>query len=268
MDLMHELARTLAATAADVLPVAVFMLFFYRIVLKQKLTNRTDILVGLGFVMVGLALLLIGVDKALFPAGRMMVEQLSPIDGHETAATMPPWSSYGRLYLFAFCITFAAALAEPALLAVATRANEISGGSISIWGLRVAAALGVASGVTLGCIRIVTGIPLHWCIAAAFMIIIVQTLFAPRVIVPLAYDSGGVSTTVVTVPIVTALGLGLADLLPARSALLDGFGLVAFACLCPAITVLAYAQMASLVETRWSRRNLDVKPRDATDRKG
>jgi len=267
MDLMREFMRTIVATATDVLPVAVFMLLFYRVVLRQKLANRRNIFVGLAFVTVGLALLLLGVDKALFPAGRMMVEQLSADSIIHTTDTAPHWLSFYLIYLFAFCIAFAAAIAEPALLAIALKVNEISGGAISTWGLRIAAALGVGAGVALGCIRIVTGIPLHWCIAAVFMLIISQTMLAPRAIVPLAYDSGGVSTTAVTVPVIAALGLGLAELLPNRNPLLDGFGLIAFACLFPAVTVLAYAQIATLLERHWSPRNVGGQPDDAIGRK-
>jgi hypothetical protein len=249
------------------LPVAVFMLFFYRVVLRQKLANRSDILVGLAFVTVGLALLLLGVDKALFPAGRMMVAQLSADSVVHTTGAAPHWSSFYVIYLFAFCVAFTAALAEPALFAIAVKVNEISGGAISTWGLRIAAGLGVGAGVALGCIRIVTGIPLHWCLAAVFMIIIIQTMLAPRAIVPLAYDSGGVSTTAVTVPVIAALGLGLAELLPNRNPLLDGFGLIAIACLFPAVSVLAYAQIASLLERHWSRRNTGVQSDNAIGRK-
>jgi hypothetical protein len=257
MDLIGDFLRTVATTATDVLPVAVFMLFFYRVVLKQRLVNRKEIFVGLVFVTLGLALLLMGVDRALFPAGRMMVEQLAGGSiSHATPAEAAHWWSHWLIYAFAFCISFAAAIAEPALLAIALRVNEISGGAINTWGLRIAAALGVGTGVALGCIQTVTGIPLHWCVGAGFTIIAVQTLTAPRAIVALAYDSGGVSTTAVTVPIVTALGLGLAEFLPYRNVLLDGFGLIAFACLFPPISVLAYAQIASLSERRWARRNV------------
>ncbi len=266
MDLIHDFLRTMAATAMDVLPVAVFMLFFYRVVLKQELVDRTKILAGLVFVMVGLALLLMGVDRALFPAGRMMVEQLAAASIAPAAPEAAHWSNYRLIYAFAFCISFAAAIAEPALLAIALRVNELSGGAIKTWGLRIAAALGVATGVALGCIQTVTGIPLHWCIGAGFMIIAIQTLAAPRAIVALAYDSGGVSTTAVTVPIVTALGLGLANLLPNRNVLVDGFGLIAFACLFPAISVLAYAQIAALLERRWTRRNAVLSGDDVRDK--
>jgi hypothetical protein len=242
------------------------MLFFYRVVLKQKLANRTEILVGLVFVTVGLTLLLMGVDRALFPAGRMMVEQLAERNISHVSLEAPHWSNYWLIYAFAFCISFAAAIAEPALLAIARRVYDISGGSIKTWGLRVAAALGVATGVALGCVQTVTGIPLHWCIGAGFTIIAIQTLAAPRAIVALAYDSGGVSTTAVTVPIVTALGLGLAEFLPHRNVLLDGFGLIAFACLFPTISVLAYAQIASLLEKRWARRNIGLSENGALDK--
>ncbi len=256
MDLIGDFLRTIAETATDVLPVAVFMLFFYRVVLKQKLVNAKEILLGLVCVTLGLALLLMGVDRALFPAGRMMVEQLAAASiSQEAPVETPPWTAFWWIYAFAFCISFAAAIAEPALLAIALRVHEISGGAIKTWGLRIAAALGVAVGVALGCIQTVTGIPLHWCIGAGFAIVALQTLAAPRAIVALAYDSGGVSTTAVTVPVVTALGLGLAEFLPDRNVLLDGFGLIAFACLFPAISVLAYAQIASLYERHVVRRN-------------
>jgi hypothetical protein len=135
-------------------------------------------------------------------------------------------------------------LAEPALLAVSLKANEVSGGAIHVWGLRVAVAMGVGIGVSLGCFRIVYGMPLHYFIAAGYLVVIVQTALAPRLIVPLAYDSGGVATSTVTVPLITALGLGLADAVPGRSPLHDGFGLVALACLFAVIAVLAYAQIS------------------------
>lgn len=266
MDLTRDFLSTLADTAMDVLPVTVFMLFFYRVVLKQKLVNRREILFGLFFVTVGLALLLMGVDRALFPAGRMMVEQLATGSIVHTAPEAPHWSSYWLIYAFAFCISFAAAIAEPALLAIAIRVTELSGGAIKTWGLRIAAAIGVATGVAFGCVQTVTGIPLHWCIGAGFLVISLQTLTAPRAIVALAYDSGGVSTTAVTVPIVTALGLGLAEYLPNRNPLQDGFGLIAFACLFPPISVLAYAQIASLVERRWARSNTGLAGNSALDK--
>jgi hypothetical protein len=126
------------------------------------------------------------------------------------------------------------------------KANAVSGGAIGVWGLRVAVAIGVGIGVGLGCYRIITGLPLHYFVAAGYLVVILQTIVAPKLIVPLAYDSGGVTTSTVTVPLITALGLGLSEAVPGRSPLLDGFGLVAFASLFPIISVLAYGQLAYL----------------------
>ena len=256
---LADFGRSIVGTAADVLPVALFMLIFYRVVLKQKLANRAGVLVGLGLVIVGLTLLLLGLDKALFPVGRLMVEQLTAGNAGHHADGPPHWTSYYPIYAFAFCIAFGAAIAEPALLAIALRVNQISGGAINALGLRVAAAVGVACGVTLGCIRIVADIPLYWCVGAAYGLIIIQTFTTPRSIVPLAYDSGGVSTTAVTVPVVTALGLGLAEQLPGRNPLVDGFGLITLACAFPAVALLAYAQASWLLDRIQWRRHMAGK---------
>ena len=153
------------------------------------------------------------------------------------------WQDYKWVYLFGAAIGFAATIAEPALLAVAIKAQAVSGGAINVWGLRIAVALGAAMGIALGTYRIVTGTPLHYYIIAGYIVVVVQTAFAPRLIIALAYDSGGVTTSTVTVPLVTALGLGLASTVPGRSPLIDGFGLIAFACLFPMISVMAYAQI-------------------------
>jgi hypothetical protein len=130
------------------------------------------------------------------------------------------------------------------LIAVAIKAQEVSGGTIGIWGLRIAVALGVAIGISLGTYRIVTGTPIHYYIIAGYVVVVIQTFFAPKLIVPLAYDSGGVTTSTVTVPLVAALGLGLAETVPGRSPLIDGFGLIAFASLFPMISVMGYAQLS------------------------
>ena len=147
------------------------------------------------------------------------------------------------VYLFAAAIGFATTIAEPSLIAVAIKAEHVSGGTVSVWGLRVAVAIGVAIGISLGTFRIVTGTPLHYYIIVGYIVVVIQTWFAPRIIIPLAYDSGGVTTSTVTVPLVAALGLGLASTVPGRSPLLDGFGLIAFASLFPIISVMGYAQI-------------------------
>ncbi len=149
-----------------------------------------------------------------------------------------------------------ASIAEPSLIAVALKANEVSGGTIGVWGLRTAVAVGVAIGVGLGTFRIVTGIPLPYFIVAGYVIVVLQTARAERAIVPLAYDTGGVTTSTVTVPLVTALGLGLATGIPGRSPLIDGFGLIAFASLFPMITVMGYAQASA-----WRRRRRHARRR-------
>jgi hypothetical protein len=130
------------------------------------------------------------------------------------------------------------------VLAVAIKANQVSAGAIGIWGLRIAVAIGAATGTALGAYRIITGTPLYWYIIAGYVLVLIQTMFAPRMIIALAYDSGGVTTSTVTVPLVAALGLGLASTVPGRNPLLDGFGLIAFTCLFPIMSVLAYAQLS------------------------
>ena len=160
------------------------------------------------------------------------------------------WNDYLLVYAFAAAIGFSTTVAEPSLIAVALKAEQVSGGAVGAWGLRLAVAVGVAVGVALGCFRIVTGTPLPWYIIAAYAVVIVQTYRSSRIIVPLAYDSGGVTTSTVTVPVVAALGLGLAATVPGRSPLIDGFGLIAFASVFPIMSVLGYSMAASW----WRRR--------------
>ena len=235
----------------DVAPIVVFLFAFQWIVIRRPLPNRRQILAGFGFVVLGLGLFLLGLEQSLFPLGKLMAQQLTDpaflyANSGKTVAELG-WQDYYWVYLFSCAIGFSTALAEPSVIAVAIKANAVSGGAIHVWGLRVAVAIGVGAGVGLGCFRIITGFPLHYFIAAGYLVVILQTIAAPKLIVPLAYDSGGVSTSTVTVPLVAALGLGLSEAVPGRSALLDGFGLVAFACLFPIISVLAYGQLATLL---------------------
>jgi len=215
------------------------------------------VFIGMVLVLLGLSLFLEGLELALFPLGRLMAEQLTLPDfifgANAGAMDAFSWSDYAWVYVFAAAIGFATTVAEPALIAVSMKANQVSGGTITVNGLRFAVAVGVAFGVALGSFRIVTGTPLHWYIIVGYAIVIVQTVLAPRAIVPLAYDSGGVTTSTVTVPLVAALGLGLAETIPGRSPLVDGFGLIAFASLFPMISVMAYAQISEW-RTRRGRR--------------
>jgi len=232
-------------TLRDVFPIVTILVFFQFAILRRPLANPRKLLTGFAFVLMGLVLFLIGLEQALFPMGRLMAAQFtSPAFVGAAPGEAVDWTRYYGVYAFAFAVGFSTTVAEPALIAVALKAAELSNGAISSWGLRVAVAIGVAIGITLGCYRIVTGIPIHYFIISGYVVVVVQTFFAPRMIVPLAYDSGGVTTSTVTVPLVAALGLGLAENVPGRSVLIDGFGLIAFASLFPIMSVMAYAQIA------------------------
>lgn len=228
------------------MPIIILITGFQLLVLHQSIPHLRRLVIGGVYVIVGLALFLVGLEKALFPLGNIMATQLSDpvfIYGPGEIASHADWKEYGWVYFFAAMIGFATTIAEPSLIAVAYKASEVSAGTISQWGLRITVALGVAFGISLGTFRIVTGTPLYLYILVGYMIVIVQTLFAPKNIIPLAYDSGGVTTSTVTVPLVTALGLGLSSTVPGRNPALDGFGLIAFASLSPIITVMGYAQL-------------------------
>jgi hypothetical protein len=250
MDLILDTLKFVANSAVDVLPIVIFLFAFQIFVIGGRMPNASQIIVGFVFVIVGLGLFLEGLEQTLFPLGRLMAQQLTdPEFLHATRVTVMgalDWHDYHWVYLFAAAIGFSTTLAEPSLMAVSIKANSVSGGAIGVWGLRVAVAIGVGFGVGLGCYRIISGLPLQHFIAAGYVVVIVQTTMAPKLIVPLAYDSGGVTTSTVTVPLITALGLGLAEAVPGRSPLLDGFGLVAFASLFPIISVLAYGQLSVL----------------------
>ncbi len=243
------LGQTLWRTVFDIAPLAAVLFGFQALVLRGRLPSPRRMFVGFVYVTVGLAMFLVGLDQALFPIGKIMARELSAyafVHAHDdVGASVVRWHDYFWLYLFAASIGFATTMAEPALIAVALKAKEVSGGGLSPWGLRFAVAFGVAIGVTLGVMRIVVGIPLPYIIIAGYVAVIVQTAFAPRAIIPIAFDSGGVTTSTVTVPLVTALGLGLASTIPGRSPLIDGFGLIAFASLFPMITVMGYAQLGA-----------------------
>ena len=246
MEFIHDFSKILLATCRDVLPIIILIVSFQLLVLRQPIPHLRRLIVGGVYVVIGLALFLAGLEKALFPLGNIMATQLSDpafIYGAGEVVTQADWKAYGWVYLFAAMIGFATTIAEPSLIAVAFKASEVSAGTIKQWGLRITVAIGVAFGISLGTFRIVTGTPLYLYILVGYMIVIVQTIFAPKSIIALAYDSGGVTTSTVTVPLVAALGLGLASTVPGRNPALDGFGLIAFASLCPIITVMGYAQL-------------------------
>ncbi len=246
LNIFTDLLLAIASTVWDVVPIIVIIIGFQRLVLGKPLPNRKRLITGFILVLLGLGFFLEGLQAALFPLGRLMAQQLTDpafIAGDDIDRVIG-WLDYQWVYLFAFAIGFSTTIAEPSLLAVAIKANQVSAGSIGTWGLRIAVAIGVAVGIALGVFRIITGTPLYWYIISGYVLVLIQTLFAPRMIIALAYDSGGVTTSTVTVPLVAALGLGLASTVPGRDPLLDGFGLIAFASLFPIMSVLAYAQLS------------------------
>jgi hypothetical protein len=247
IDYIIDFALILMYTMRDILPILALIFFFYLVVLKQPVPHLKKIIIGGVYVVFGLALFLMGLEKALFPVGKIMASQLSdPSFIGATKAELTNWQSYYWIYIFAALIGFSTTIAEPSLIAVAIKADEVSGGTINPWGLRITVAIGVAFALALGTFRIVTGSPLYIYIMVGYVIVIIQTFFAPKKLIALAYDSGGVTTSTVTVPIVAALGLGLSNAVPGRNPAIDGFGLIAFASLFPIIAVLGYAQIIKI----------------------
>ena len=230
----------LADVIKDVTPILLVIFVFQYAIIKKQVPNLPKIVFGIVLVILGLYAFIVGLEMGLFPIGETMALQLTERDNHLL------------IYLFAFLIGFSTTMAEPALLAIAIKVEEISAGKIRQMVLRIAVALGVAIGIALGAYRIVAGDPIHYYIIVGYIIVIILTYFAPRYIIPIAYDSGGVTTSTVTVPLVAALGLGLATNIEGRSPLIDGFGLIAFASLFPMITVMVYGIITEHSATRVS----------------
>ena len=255
VEFLRQFAAVAFSTALDVAPIAGILVVFQVAVLRRRPPNLRRIVAGFVYVLLGLTLFLIGLEQALFPIGETMARQLTDPQtiGAASLADGVHWHDYLLVYAFAAGIGFATTVAEPSLIAVALKAEEVSGRAVRAWGLRIAVAVGVALGVALGCFRIVTGTPLPWYIIAAYGVVIVQTFRSSRTIVPLAYDSGGVTTSTVTVPVVAALGLGLAATVPGRSPLIDGFGLIAFASVFPIMSVLGYSMAVTWANRRRGR---------------
>jgi hypothetical protein len=257
MIFIFEALDVLLATIRDILPIIALITCFQLFILRQPIPHLRRLIIGGIYLVIGLAMFLIGLEKALFPVGKMMASQLSnPTFSGGEDPVLTDWKAYGWVYLFAALIGFATTIAEPSLLAVAIKASEVSSGVISPWGLRITVAIGVAIGIALGAYRIVTGTPLHIYILAGYIVVVLQTFTTPKKMIALAYDSGGVTTSTVTVPLVAALGLGLSESVPGRNPALDGFGLIAFASLFPIITVMGYAQITYWFVKRQSKKSL------------
>jgi hypothetical protein len=232
----------LLGSIRDLAPVILVVLFFQLIVLKQPLPNLEQLISGVVLVVIGLTFFINGLELGLFPIGETLAHALARK------------GSLFWLMLFAFLLGFGTTVAEPALIAVAEEASEVAADAGAIvdseesrqsyaQGLRLTVAVSVGLAIVIGVLRILKGWPIHWLIMMGYLIVVVMTAYAPREIIGIAYDSGGVTTSTITVPLVTALGVGLASSIKGRSPLIDGFGLIAFASLTPIIFVLWYGMV-------------------------
>jgi hypothetical protein len=226
--LVRQFLETLLHSARNLLPIVIVVAVFQFAVLRDMPEGLGSMLTGLAIVVLGVALFLQGLEMGVFPIGKSLADEFA-------AKGSLPW-----LMIFGFCMGFSAVIAEPALIAVAEQAEIISQGRIDPWTLRILVATSVGAVIAVGVVRIILGWPLHWMMIGGYMTVVTVTFFSPPEIVGLAYDSGGVTTNIVTVPLIAALGLGLAASIRGRNPLIDGFGLVALAVMVPMITVQAY----------------------------
>ena len=242
MDFVASLARQFKESLRDLAPVVLVMAFFQLVVIRQPLPDSLaliDLALGLVFVVIGLTLFIKGLELGLFPLGENL------------AHAFVKKGSVTWLLLFAFALGLGSTVAEPALIAIAARAAEVvaQGGLIEdnisahnsfAFALRMVVAASVGVAVVIGVVRIFKGWPLHLMIIAGYVVVLLLTLLAPAEMIGIAYDSGGVTTSTITVPLVTALGVGLASSIKGRSPMLDGFGLIALASVMPIIFVLLF----------------------------
>lgn len=242
MNLLPRLLKPLLVSGRDLTPIVVVVAVFQLLVLRQPLPDLAGLLGGLLMVLLGLTLFTKGLELGLFPIGEALAHALARR------------GSLGLLLVFAFALGFGTTVAEPALIAVADEAARVAaqGGVIQdslqvrqdyALGLRYTVALSVGAALVLGVIRILKGWPVQWLIIGGYVGVVLMTAIAPPEIIGIAYDSGGVTTSTITVPLVAALGVGLAGSIAGRSPLVDGFGLIAFASLTPMIFVLAYGAL-------------------------
>ncbi len=226
----------------DLLPILLVILFFQFVVLQQPLPNVGEMLVGVLFIVLGLTFFIHGLEQGLFPIGESMA--------HAFARK----GSVFWLFVFSFALGFGTTVAEPALIAVAAEAAEVAANGLMIEataeakssyanGLRFTVALSVGIAIVIGVLRILKGWPIQWLIIGGYVLVVIMTMFAPEEIIGIAYDSGGVTTSTITVPLVTALGVGLASSIKGRNPMIDGFGLIAFASLTPILFVMAYGMI-------------------------
>jgi len=229
---MLNLFKALLNSFKSVLPIILVISAFQIFVIQQTIPYLPVIILGFGLVVFGLFLFLQGLELGVFPLGESLSYQ---------------FAEKGNVFLivvFAFLLGYTTTIAEPALMAITGKAEQISDGKLSAFAVRNTVALGVAIGISLGVIRIILGHPIYWYICVGYILVMILTCFSPNEIIGLAYDSGGVTTSTITVPLVAALGIGLSTFIEGRDPLIDGFGLIAFASLMPILTVLVYGILA------------------------
>lgn len=242
MSRLKAIYRSLSESFRDLLPIILVIGFFQIAILQQPIPNFLEILLGTLFVLIGLSLFVAGLEMGLFPIGETMA--------HAFASK----GSLKWLLIFAFALGFGTTIAEPALIAVADEASEVAAKGKMIedtedareeyaFGLRLTVAISVGIAILVGVLRIIRGWPIQYLIIGGYIGVIVMTAFAPKEIIGIAYDSGGVTTSTITVPLVTALGVGLASSIKGRNPMIDGFGLIAFASLTPMIFVMGYGMV-------------------------
>lgn len=231
--------KKLKAALIDLVPIIAVVVFFQSVVIRQPFPQIGEVIFGFGFVIIGLMLFVEGLEIGLFPIGETL------------AYALAKKGSLMWLMIFSFALGFSTTIAEPALIAVAKEAASISSGAgiiennqktmgLYALGLRVTVAFSVGLAIVIGVLRILKGWPIYYLIIGGYILVMLMTIIAPKEIIGLAYDAGGVTTSTITVPLVTALGVGLASVIKGRSPLIDGFGLIAFASLLPMIFVMAY----------------------------
>lgn len=233
------ISKKLRAACTDLIPIVLVIAFFQFLIIRKPLPNLEDILIGTALVVIGLSMFIEGLEKALFPVGEGMAHALTRK------------GSLFWLLVFSFALGFSTTIAEPALIAISKEAANIAAGgglikddadiksSYSL-GLRFTVAFSVGFAILLGVLRILRNWPLHYLIIAGYCIVMALTIAAPEEIIGIAYDAGGVTTSTITVPLVTALGVGLATIIRGRNPLTDGFGMIAFASLLPMMFVMVY----------------------------
>lgn len=225
--MFNPLIKFLFETIKNLLPLITVLLFFQFVMFRASIPNIKNIIIGVIFTTIGLVILIQGLESGLFPMGESL------------GISLAKKGSVIWTIIFAFCLGYATTLAEPALLVISLRAEEISQGIISQWKLRNAVAIGVALGVTYGILRIILNISLSWSLFIGYLIIIILTKIAPSNIVGLAYDCGGATAGPITVSLVTALGIGISSSISGRDPYINGFGLIAFAAMFSIISVLS-----------------------------